>query len=153
MRHGMLIPVLLVACQGLAQAAPGSLGGWSKPVDGVEGRLCVAEGEPANDMGSISVDVELRNVSNNPVAIDIRDDPDTHFTVWNRQGKAVPSYPFCAIITGPGPSWRTLPHGGALLLHISTGGYSLPLDDGKDPSSRYMLGVFGGPYALSLIHI
>ena len=114
-----------------AFAAASETGEWSKPVDGVQGRLIIEEGSVVHGTQVLAVYLELRNVSDvlNPLEIYYSND-NTKGTVTNKDDKAVASVGLPASIITPPPYWLSLPFDSTLRFRISVSGYGVPPNAG-----------------------
>ena len=130
----ILLVLLLMACDRCAPAAPGSVkeqskpaeNAWSKPVNGLEGRLILKEEPPEEGMRMIGVYLELRTLNG-------ADWPEIYYNSLNlggvvrdRRGKALDGSPFLAGYIIPPPYWLTVPRSGTLQFHVAMFGYEVP---------------------------
>jgi hypothetical protein len=128
-----------------------ALGEWSKPVNGLQGRL-VRYARPRVDKTEIiGVEVELKNVSAEPLAV--RNDPaSVHVRLIGPDGQPIdPGLPL--VRSGPValPQWGVLPRDSSLSFSLYDYGVGVPEDQGALlallPSSRVWM-LKPGKYTL-----
>jgi len=154
MRWIPLIALLLNGFPGAARASPEALGAWSKPVDGMQGRLILKKDQPMGDVRMIAVDLELRNVSDDFEPIEIYyNSLNLAGTVRNHRGKVFDGVPLFLGMVVPPPYWLAIPREGSVRFHVASFGYEIPKVGGPQgmvPDGPWVLESDGtGPYFLS----
>ncbi len=126
------VVVLLVSCAASA-LSQSPVEEWSAVKDGVQGRLIFTEDAPFNGMRMLSLDLELRNVSDVGNPIEIYYDPINAFRceLIDAKKNPVPQPPLVADILTPNPYWISLPYQGSIRFRISVDGYGIPNDGGR----------------------
>ncbi len=112
-------------------APPDESAPWSKPSDGIQGRLVLLGKEPVNGTPILNVYLELRNVTNNASPIEILPDAwQLDWTVTDVEGKEQrpESGPFDEV-RGPLGTLR-LPWDSTLRLNVTHRGAGIPKDQG-----------------------
>ena len=128
----LLLCITALTCFFSAGAPIRETGAWSKPVNGVQGRLIVSDDPPVNDTKMVAVYLELRNVSDFANPIWIYYDPSHVFQcqLLDATGKPVERALSIADIWQPPPFWLALPHDSSLRFRISVSGYGIPHNAG-----------------------
>jgi len=128
-----LLPLILLAVA--CAPAPPPTGpaedadGWSKPVDGLQGRLGVERKEPFNGTPVLIAYLELRNVSDRGNVMEVPIDLDkVEYTVTTVAGKPVAAtgLPWDGITVELGT--LRLPHDSRLRFRVSQSGAGVPKD-------------------------
>lgn len=114
-------------------AAQSVTGEWSSTVNGVQGRLSLAEDKPVNGTRMLAVYLELKNVSDVGNPIEIYYDPTRSLKcdLVNAETKPVVQAALPADILTPSPYWLSLPFDSVLRFRVSVYGYSIPRDGGR----------------------
>src|SRR5438094_984935 len=122
-----LLPIFLLGVACVAAPVPVApvedADGWSKTVDGLQGRLSFVRKETFNGTPIITAYLELRNVSDRANVMEVPFDPDhVEFTVTTVAGKPVP--PTGGVWDGitVAPGVLRLPHDSQLRFNISQRG-------------------------------
>jgi hypothetical protein len=117
----------------MSHAAEPETGSWSEPVEGVRGRIIVAEDPKVNGTIMLAVYLELQNVSDVANPIEIYFDPDRTVQCQlldaNNKPAAISGLP--ASIMQPPPFWLSLPYDSSMRFRVSVSGYGVPKDAGR----------------------
>jgi hypothetical protein len=115
-----------------AAAGAQSVGEWSKPVDGLRGRLSVREGKPYIGTRMLDVYLELENVSDvaNPIELYFDTERSIVSRVVDVNGNEVAQPQNGASIALPPPFWIAVPSDGDLRFRVSVSGYGVYKNSG-----------------------
>ena len=88
-------------------------GAWSKPVNGLQGRLLVKSRGKVRGTDVLDLVLELKNTSRKPVSI--RNSPNAvSLKITDAQHKPLPQVGFESVGQGSDPQWATIPRGAYL---------------------------------------
>jgi hypothetical protein len=136
-----LLPLILLAVASVPASRPTATSeepdgrsklfyeGWSKPVNGLQARLCFAQKETMNGTPIITTYLELRNVSDRADPIQVPfDEAAFEYTLTTAAGKAVPPAdgPYDELTAGRGVI--RLPHDSLLRMNVAHRGAGVPKD-------------------------
>jgi len=110
------------------------VGAWSRPVDGLRGRLLATRGKDFVGTRMVDVYLELQNVSDvgNPMEVYFDDQRSLNSRVLDVDGKPLKQPPTAASIVSPGPYWLVVPWDGTLRFRVSVSGYGIYRESGTD---------------------
>ena len=110
-----------------AQIANPVSGEWSKPVQGVRGRLLLIKGAPVNGTVQIHVYLELQNVSDVGSSIHLAPGQSFSFDLTDANGRSKPEAgEEVDVMTPDDPFGLVLPHESTLRFLISVTGAGIP---------------------------
>jgi hypothetical protein len=103
--------------------------GWSKPVNGLQGRLVRHPKPTVNSTQIIGIAVELKNASTEPMAVP-NDPASVNVELFDSDGKPVPQTALPRSGPVPLPQWGVLPRDSYLGFSLYDYGVGIPKDQG-----------------------
>jgi len=115
---------------------------WSKPVNGIQGRLTFSKGDVVVGTRIIKVYLELRNISDvlNPIEIPYDPTKSVRGELFNSAGKPVPKANVPADIMSPSPFTLALPYDSTLRFDVTARGYGIM------PHQGSLIGLHSGAW-------